>query len=54
MMYGYSWELQGLAIALYMYYALDRVGRFRDISLPVIFFTEMAFDIFQYAPLFEL
>ena len=54
MMYGYSWELQSWAIALYMSYALDRVGGFRDISFPVIFFTETAFDIFQYAPLFEL
>jgi len=28
--------------------------RIQDISLPVIFFTETAFDIFQYAPLFKL
>jgi hypothetical protein len=46
MMYGYPWELQSWAIALYMSNALDGVGRFRNISLPVVFFTETAFDVF--------
>jgi len=54
MMYGYSWELQSWAITLYMSYTLNRVRRFRNVSFPVVFLTEAAFDIFQYAPLFEL
>jgi len=45
-MYGYPWELQRWAIALYMSNALDGVGRFRNISLLVVFFTETAFDVF--------
>jgi len=54
MVYGYSWELQSWAIALYMSYTLNRVRGFRNFSFLVVFFTETAFDIVQYAPLFEL
>jgi len=46
MMYGYLRELQSWAIALYVAYALDGVGRFRNVSLSVVFFTETAFDVF--------
>jgi len=46
MVYGYPWELQSWAIALNMSHALDGVRRFRNISLPVVFFTETAFDVF--------
>ena len=44
MIYGYSWKLQSWAVTLYMSYALDRVGGFRDISFLIVFFTETAFD----------
>ena len=54
MVYGYSWELQNWAIALYMFYAFHRVWRISYILFFIIIFTETAFDIVQYALLFEL
>ena len=54
MVYGCSWELQSLAIILYMSYTFNRVRGFWNVSFLVTFFTETAFDIVQYAPLFEL
>jgi len=43
--YGYSWELQSWAITLYMSYTFNRVRGFRNVSILVVFFTEMAFNI---------
>ena len=44
MVYGYSWELQNWAIALYMSYAFHRV-REVYVLLLVKFFTETTFDL---------
>ena len=54
MVYGYAWELQSWAITLYMSYTFNRVRGFWNVSFLVVFFTETAFDIVKYAPLFEL
>jgi len=54
MVYGYSWELQNWAIALYMSYAFHRAWGISYIFFLIIFFTETAFDFVQYALLFEL
>jgi len=49
-----SWELKSRAIASYMSYAFHRVWGVSYSLFLIIFFTETAFDIVQYAPLFEL
>ena len=54
MAYGDSWELQSWAITLYMFYTFNRVRGFWNVSFLVVFFTQTAFDIVQYAPLYEL